>query len=556
MPSLFDYAALSAIVYNDVRGQFNKLPDPPPGWSQILYDSNPGFTAGAYKNGNDIVIALKGSDAPALDWNTPADWIFTNLQAGIGLGSSQLVNGALFYEAVKAANPGANITFTGHSLGGGLASVMAVYFNKKATTFDEAPYELSAVNPLVTLAVGASLAVNLIYDSDFAGFVGSTPLSTGLRASNVEHHYVSGEILYYLRMGVPAIYGSSTPIEIGGGGLVSNIDLHSMVLASSLLMQDQFRSDTVALPNLLQEILDKKLYAFDLGSNHRDFFNTLLNDQIKVGYTDANGLLSRFAGDLDKLTMYGPNLKDATLGKALIDTAIADYYFMQTGFTKDFYTAISGGISFDLTDIKAPNGWATNKTVIQLDNTITQQFNLNLETRMVLAQDNAWTIQSGDTALTATGAGTNNDAMIGGSGGDALDGGDGNDFLYGGEGADTLTGSAGDDLLIGGAGNDTLNGGAGNDTYLLEGSDTITDADGKGTCSITTFQFDDKTLSLQDVLDLGVDITSNGVDNVLVIGMVMDWLIGGAGADVMVGGAGNDQAVGEARNDVEWRVAA
>lgn len=53
-----------------------------------------------------------------------------------------------------------------------------------------------------------------------------------------------------------------------------------------------------------------------------------------------------------------------------------------------------------------------------------------------------------------------------------------------------------------------------------------------------------------------LDVTSNGVDNVLVSGVDMDWLIGGAGSDVMVGGAGNDLAVGEARNDFEWRNAA
>ena len=76
------------------------------------------------------------------------------------------------------------------------------------------------------------------------------------------------------------------------------------------------------------------------------------------------------------------------------------------------------------------------------------------------------------------------------------------------------------------------------------------------TCSITTSAFADRPLSLQDILDLGIDITGNGVENVLVSSMGMDWLIGGASADVMVGGAGNDQAAGEAENDFEWWSAA
>lgn len=143
MTTLLDYAALSAIIYNDKRGEFNVL-DPLVGWTEILYTSNPGFTAGAYQNGNDIVIAFKGSDPVGLTTNALADWIAANLQAGIGLGSTQLVDAALFYQAVKAANPDANITFTGHSLGGGLAALVAVFFGVEAHTFDQAPFALTA----------------------------------------------------------------------------------------------------------------------------------------------------------------------------------------------------------------------------------------------------------------------------------------------------------------------------------------------------------------------------------------------------------------------------
>jgi putative lipase involved disintegration of autophagic bodies len=34
------------------------------------------------------------------------------------------------YEEIRDQNPEADISFTGHSLGGGLASLMAVYFNR------------------------------------------------------------------------------------------------------------------------------------------------------------------------------------------------------------------------------------------------------------------------------------------------------------------------------------------------------------------------------------------------------------------------------------------
>jgi Ca2+-binding RTX toxin-like protein len=252
-----------------------------------------------------------------------------------------------------------------------------------------------------------------------------------------------------------------------------------MYLHASLLMSQTFANDTVLLPNLLKEIFDQQLYARPPEGNISDFLIHLLNDEIKLGHTNANGLLARFAGDINKLTQYGTNLKEGGLSKALIDVAIADYYFMQSGFTKDFYNAITGGIGFDLKDIGA--NWSSNKTVRQLGDVIaTQLLNGDQKARAFLAQDNYWSIQSGDAALNVTGTGSNNDAMIGGFGSDTLDGGAGNDFLFGGDGVDTLTGGADNDLLIGGAGADTMDGGSGYDTYVIEGNDTIEDSDGKG----------------------------------------------------------------------------
>ena len=487
MANLLDYATFSALVYWDARknpanvtplsGGTNSI------WREIAYDTGnsiSGFTAGAYQNTltNEIVIAFKGTDFSSSSPGQTAADIAADLALGGGAGAFQLFRAVKFYEQIKAQNPGSNITFTGHSLGGGLASLMSVYFNRPATTFAEAPFLLTAVNPVIAGYIGLQLSINGFADSDFASFLGSMPFSVGLRSSNVQDYFVSGEVLSPFRGPLSAIYGSDTAIAVGGGNAVSSVDLHSVNLTAALLMQDKLRADTVALPNLLAEIFDTKVYARDLFGKERDFLTGVLNDQIRVGYTNVDGMLARFATDIDKLTQYGTNLKDGALGKALIDIAIADYYFMQSGFTHDFYNAISGGIAFDLSNIGT--GWASNKTVGQLDTALVQQLNLDTQARSFLAQDNAWTIQSGTDALIATGTGSNNDAMIGGTSDDILDGGAGNDFLYGGNGADTLTGGTGDDLLIGGAGNDTLDGGTGNDTYIIESSDTLRDSDGLG----------------------------------------------------------------------------
>ena len=80
MATLLDYAALSAIVYNDVRKSENVI-SPLPGWTEILSDSNLGFTAAAYQNGNEIVIAFKGTDT--LVKNATVDWLAGNIPTGL-----------------------------------------------------------------------------------------------------------------------------------------------------------------------------------------------------------------------------------------------------------------------------------------------------------------------------------------------------------------------------------------------------------------------------------------------------------------------------------------
>lgn len=68
MTTLNDYAALSALVYSDVRGQENKPPVPIKiNWQSIARESFPtdsGFTGEAYRNTQtgEIVIAFKGTD--------------------------------------------------------------------------------------------------------------------------------------------------------------------------------------------------------------------------------------------------------------------------------------------------------------------------------------------------------------------------------------------------------------------------------------------------------------------------------------------------------------
>ena len=69
--------------------------------------------------------------------------------------------------------------------------------------------------------------------------------------------------------------------------------------------------------------------------------------------------------------------------------------------------------------------------------------------------------------------GLGDDLIIGGSGDDYLAGGNGNDILYGGAGNDILYGGSGDDYLDGGAGDDLLFGGSGDDTLVWSAGNDI-----------------------------------------------------------------------------------
>jgi hypothetical protein len=131
-----DCALLSGVSYVSTRPDINKFPVPE-GWTEYSRwpaDSISGFEAVAYQKGTQIVIAYAGTYPKDIDGDIATDLALAEgSNAQLFSPAQQLIQAAQYYLQVKAAN--ADITFTGHSLGGGLAALVGVFFGVSTTTF-------------------------------------------------------------------------------------------------------------------------------------------------------------------------------------------------------------------------------------------------------------------------------------------------------------------------------------------------------------------------------------------------------------------------------------
>ena len=102
------------------------------GWERIKsYKEESGFQASLYKKGSQYVLAFAGTDASS--WS---DWK-NDLQQAAGFESAQY-NRAIELGREMMTWYGANVTFVGHSLGGGLASAASRATGSNAITFNAA----------------------------------------------------------------------------------------------------------------------------------------------------------------------------------------------------------------------------------------------------------------------------------------------------------------------------------------------------------------------------------------------------------------------------------
>lgn len=380
MINVSEYAQLSAHVYDSLLRQ-NKMTIPG-GFKELMWwddDPKTGFSAGVYKKGNEIVVAFTGSNEIKIgEFPLTSDEFFkTNYPTGLGFGSEQIGQAFSLVLDIIKRYPDANLSFTGHSLGGGLASMMSVFFDKPAYTFDMAPFELSAKSHSIVMELYRILRNRGERNVAFEDYASITPeeynsylhewynyasqdnnknripealrkIEEGIfdsfkaREHNVRHYYLSDEALNLARFKFDNISGQDTEIKIGTQSLGKG-DRHSIVLLQAMLRDDSLLSIKEHpldqnVPHALELMMSPTLYAAK-STEYSDKINFLtqivkqeiggyeINDETgTTAYIVPQPVLDHFSKDLSVLW----NLHEGSIKQDAILAQMIEWYYYQT----------------------------------------------------------------------------------------------------------------------------------------------------------------------------------------------------------------------------------
>ena len=307
MATQVEYAEMAGDSYISTRSLINRFPVPQ-GWLEFFHVPNnpayPNFTTASgfeaislqnIANPNEIVISFAGTDPTSI-----ADWTQANIPLAFGYDAAQLKDAADYYLSVQALNPNASISFTGHSLGGGLAALMAVMFNKTAVTFDQAPFANAATASVAQDLLnylqgeGKYTAAQLQPLNNFITEANATP-GVIPNAANVTDTNVQGEVLTQLtgtsvlgytvnRIGAQTNIAQQNDMSAWS---VPSFALHSQALLTAFLQSDAqatnagqtLNAATFQIADLEKMLFDTHLYANSPSKNIKDFLQEIIDHQ-------------------------------------------------------------------------------------------------------------------------------------------------------------------------------------------------------------------------------------------------------------------------------------
>jgi len=285
------------------------------------------------------------------------------------------------------------------------------------------------------------------------------------------------------------------------------------------------------------------------GTNNANGFSVPVNNTIDLSAETGTLLVMGLSGNDTITGGLADDLLDGGTGNdILLGGAGADILVGAGGRDRAQYDDAPAGLRADLQFAVVNTGIAEGDTYFSIEDLRGSRFDDDLR---------------GD---------TENNSLYGRGGADILAGRDGNDVLFGGGGDDLIRGGNGNDTLVGGTGADFLSGGDGRDRALYGDAATGVTVDlafstqntgiaaGDTFASIEVVQGSDHDDILRgdtaansifgaagddEIVGRGGDDTlyGRGGDDNLSGGGNDDTLRGGSGADVLNGGAGRDRAV-------------
>ncbi len=484
---------------------------------------------------NEVVVAYRGTDDQEGEFGDK----LTGWPIGIGLyglPETQADKAFAFYNDVLAdiadpAHPAhvastASISFTGHSLGGGLAGLVSSFAGKPAFVFDSMPFTDAATN--LHADVTGPDAANFSYWSALA-FPDGQPHEPSF--SLVQAASMGGEVLSDLRYGrnftIPTTIGgvvissghdAQTIVqnELYGGTLTDPVDLHSMgLLAIALHGGLQHSEDEKAGADAFYQYLFDASFASGLGFAS----TTALQDALAHSLSEGTSSLDSFFSDM---TIIGNILRTgfSPYADALARMSITHAVHVATE---------NGNLRSGLIEVR--DGYA-NIALTGVHDAEAMVLDLLQYSSSAFGGATFDVPLSGHTNLAVELSGYGGEVHLGPGGtlyfgslyDDDIYGSASADFIVslgsdsqfsdtirGGGGNDTILASSGNGEITGGAGNDTINGGAGTDKAFYSGNiadygiavvgskivltDTMADRDGVDTLTgIEELFFDDGSI--------------------------------------------------------------
>ncbi|MBU6338395.1 MAG: hypothetical protein KGQ36_00255 [Rickettsiales bacterium] len=475
-------------------------------------DQSSSFYAISYTYGGETIISYRGTDKISDDLTT--GWTL-----GVGVyNSDQAILAARFYQMVLAGDSDPNndifdnnVSFTGHSLGGGLAAFMASIYSKEAEVFDHMPYELAAD----FLEMITNDPSSVLYDATAAyRYYGSQP-TREVNNSDVTAYATSGEILYTVREAAEAnrlltelpnpLYKNPldyTAVDyLNPGEFEGSYDLHSQALLVTLLYAKTEKEAgrlTDDWKNAANSFIDA-LFEDDVAHS---ISSSLSADQMlnKIAYSAIDEGTRVFGDVAIKALFNDANDLGKAVGVSNVSSVISSLvgYDIQSAVSKmlvQFAAKLAQDKVLYSSNSQAIEGMLklssnSDALTINLSSTIWGTLNPFEKSQMLNDLYNKFGITDASIMPSASDvenivlSTTNNGSNYNG---DLLENISGANLLFGADGIDNISGSISNDIIIGGKGNDELEGGSGTDTYLFNGEydkDTITDSDGEGVIKI------------------------------------------------------------------------